>query len=110
MEDDVETELAYLDAPSPACPRRSEVFVGCSQFEFAEDFFFAEQPASGAWVFGHADRRRGPRIADQPLHHLADFRANGLGEADAAPDALGGLRHQAFLDDVAGMLEIGRDR
>ena len=61
-------------------------------------------------VFGHEHGRGGPRVADQPLDHLPDFVAALASEkSDAALDALGGERHQALLEDIAGMLDVGRE-
>jgi hypothetical protein len=42
-------------------------------------------------------------VAGQPFDHLADLLSAGFREADAAFDSLGGERHQALLDDVAGI-------
>jgi len=64
--------------------------------------------AGRARVLGHEHGRRCPRIAGQPLD-LADFLSTGLRKADPAFDVFGGKRHQALLDDIAGMLEIGRE-
>jgi len=60
-------------------------------------------------VLGHEHGSGGPRVAGQPFDHLADLLAAGFREADATPYALGGQRHQTLLDDIAGMLEIGRE-
>ena len=75
---DVEQELAHLDAFRSAGTRPSKVYIGGAQFEFAEGFFFAEQPARRAWVLGYENGCGGPGIADQPIHHLTDLGATGL--------------------------------
>src|ERR1700719_3870071 len=105
---DVEKKLARFNILRPA-GAPSEVFFGCAGFDLAEDFLFAEKLASHPRVFGHKHRCGPPRAAHQSVHHLADLMTAGFRKADAAFDALGGKRHQALLDDVAGMLDVGRE-
>jgi hypothetical protein len=108
IEHDVETELAGLDALGAARPRPSKVLVGRPQFKFPKDFLLTEELAGRARVFGHEHGRGRPCVACQPVDHFADFPSVCLREADAAFDLLGCKRHQTLLDDVAGMIEIGR--
>ena len=87
-----------------------KVFVGGTQFELPKNFLFPEELGGSARNLGHEHGRRRPRIASQPVDHLADLLSARFREADTAFDAPGGERHQALLDDVAGVLEIGRER
>ena len=105
-EHDVESELADLDALGPAGSCPSKVFVGGTQFELPKNFLFPEELAGSARNLGHEHGRR-PCIAGQPFNQFADLVTLGFREADATFDALGGKRHQALFDDIAGMLEVG---
>jgi hypothetical protein len=58
-------------------------------------------------IAGHEHGRCRPCVADQPIHHFTDLLPADFREADAAFDALGGKRHEALLDDIAGMPEVG---
>src|ERR1700726_4564950 len=104
---DVEQELAHFNGLCPVSARPSEVLFGCTRFDLSKDLLFAEELAGRARVFGHEYGRGRPCVADQPVHHFTDLLPAGFREADATFDALGGKRHQALLDDIAGMLEVG---
>src|SRR5258707_2301388 len=108
VEHDVEEELAHFNGLCPVSARPSEVFFGSTRFDLSKDLLFAEELAGRARVFGHEHGRCRPCVADQSVYHFADLLPADFREADAPFDALGGKRHQALLDDIAGMLEIGR--
>src|SRR6202140_3958241 len=77
--------------------------------DLSKHLLFAEELAGRPRVFGDEHGRGRPCVADQPVHHFTDLLPADFREADTAFDALGGKRHQALLDDIAGVLEIGRE-
>src|SRR5436190_16003756 len=107
---DVEEELAYFDGLCPAAARTPEILFRCAGFDLPKNLLLAEELAGCPCVFRYKHGRRSTCVVNQPVDHVADFLPASVRKADAAFDALGGERHQVFLDNVPGMLEVASER
>jgi len=81
--------------------------VGRLRFQIAEHLFLGQQLPGCACIVGQEHRRRGLHIAGEPFQHGTDLRLSLHREGNTPLQPLGGDPHQPFLDDVAGMFEIG---
>ena len=111
--------------PIPLTPKEEEMRQGGGIFETGRREFRADRkPMSVVFpdaatartmssteqiVWAHRVDKKAEVKPGATIELFADLLPAGFREADAAFDALGGKRHQALLDDIAGMFEVGRE-
>jgi hypothetical protein len=104
----VEVQGAGLHTLDPAGADAGEVRVGCARLQITKHLLFSQQSPRGTRVVGEEHRSRPLHIAGQPLQHGSNLGLTLSRKGNAALQPLGGHRHQALFDDVAGMFKIGR--